>query len=289
MKLGKTGKGLITLLCLLLVVFMAVPASAANVDVGPGAQAGNGSTSTDNVAVGQDAKAGIGDNSNGNVAVGNNAQAGSGDNQSNNTAIGNNALAAGNNATAIGLNASATADNSVAIGTGSQTGTRSNTVSVGAPGAERQIINVADGVAPTDAVNVRQLNSVSLRLDKVGALAAAMSGLAPLAYKEGEPTQGSIATGFYSGETAIAAGLYHYTNENVLLNAAYAFCGSEKMGRVGVSVRFAKAKAKEPAAPREPVTPTAPDTPVIPATPPEVQEPAPVVVSDEPVDLTRKG
>jgi autotransporter adhesin len=39
-------------------------------------------------------------------------------------------------------------------------------VSVGAPGMERRIVNVADGIAPTDAVNVRQLRTVEERLDK---------------------------------------------------------------------------------------------------------------------------
>jgi autotransporter adhesin len=34
-------------------------------------------------------------------------------------------------------------------------------VSVGAPGSERRITNVAAGIAPTDAVNVGQLNSVA--------------------------------------------------------------------------------------------------------------------------------
>ncbi|MCX7780514.1 MAG: YadA C-terminal domain-containing protein [Negativicutes bacterium] len=72
-----------------------------------------------------------------------------------------------------------------------------------------------------------------------------MSGLAPLSYKAEEPTQGSIAIGRYSGETAIAAGVYHYTKEDVLLNAAFGISGSEKMGRMGVSIRFGKSKDKD--------------------------------------------
>ncbi|MGI6092320.1 MAG: YadA-like family protein, partial [Negativicutes bacterium] len=130
------------------------------------------------------------------------------------------------------------------------------------------------GVAPTDAVNVRQLKRESSRIDKVGSLAAAMSGLAPLSYKEDQPTQVAVATGMYSGENALAAGIYHYTKEDVLLNAAFAISGSEKMGRAGLTVRLKKSKDKEqnsaPADPLAPITPVAPVTPanpVVPASP----------------------
>ncbi len=69
------------------------------------------------------------------------------------------AVASGNRAIAIGANAAATGSNSVALGYGSSDGGRSNVVSVGAAGAERQITNVAAGVQATDAVNVAQLNN----------------------------------------------------------------------------------------------------------------------------------
>ncbi len=295
MKLGNVGKGFIGLLCICVVLMSAAPVWAGN------AVSGNSPAVADETASADDTKATAADsnvteigtyaNAEGEnaTAVGTNANAvgknvtaiGTYANATgeNTTAIGAHATATGNNATAIGDYAKATAENSVALGAGSETGNRANTVSVGAPGAERQITNVADGVAPTDAVNVRQLNRLSLRLDRVGALAAAMSGLAPLAYKADEPTQGSIATGMYSGETAVAGGLYHYTHEDVLLNAAFAICGSEKMGRMGVSFRFPKGKDKNVT--EAPVTPTAPVAPVDPATPTETQEVEPVVVIPE--------
>ena len=46
----------------------------------------------------------------------------------------------------------------MALGAGS-VANRANTVSVGAAGAERQVVNVADGSQATDAVNVRQLQA----------------------------------------------------------------------------------------------------------------------------------
>ncbi|MCP1625327.1 YadA-like family protein [Pseudomonas nitroreducens] len=75
---------------------------------------------------------------------------------SNSAAIGTRARASGANATALGNGSSAQAQNSVALGANS-VADRANSVSVGSAGNERQITNVAAGTAPTDAVNVSQL------------------------------------------------------------------------------------------------------------------------------------
>ncbi|AFQ52072.1 YadA-like family protein [Burkholderia cepacia] len=69
----------------------------------------------------------------------------------------------------FGSTATATGNNSVAVGQGS-VADRDNTFSVGATGNERQITHVAAGTAPTDAVNVQQLN------DNVAAASAASRG-----------------------------------------------------------------------------------------------------------------
>ena len=69
------------------------------------------------------------------------------------------AMATVKNATALGNAASATGQNSVVLGYGSTDGGVANVVSVGAPGAERQITNVAAGTRTTDAVNLGQLTS----------------------------------------------------------------------------------------------------------------------------------
>ncbi|MDN0047228.1 ESPR-type extended signal peptide-containing protein [Megasphaera hexanoica] len=63
-------------------------------------------------------------------------------------------------ATALGREAKATAENAVALGAYS-VADRADTVSVGSAGAERQITNVAAGKAPTDAVNVGQLDEAT--------------------------------------------------------------------------------------------------------------------------------
>jgi autotransporter adhesin len=82
---------------------------------------------------------------------------------SNSVASGPSSIATGTNSSAYGAGAVALAYNSVALGAGSVAG-RSDSVSVGYLSADgtayqRQIVNVAAGVAMTDAVNLEQLNA----------------------------------------------------------------------------------------------------------------------------------
>ncbi|MGU7776334.1 YadA family autotransporter adhesin, partial [Burkholderia sp. MR1-5-21] len=93
--------------------------------------------------------------------------------------------ATGADSVAIGGNAQATTANSVSLGANSTTNanlglaaynpgtatlagaTPAGEVSVGSAGAERRITNVAAGAAPTDAVNVSQLQAVGSQLSQV--------------------------------------------------------------------------------------------------------------------------
>ena len=104
------------------------------------------------------------------------------------TAIGNSASATTANSVAVGQSASVLAVNGTAIGAGAvvQSGATNavaigqgsiasapNTVSFGSPGNERRLTNVAAGIAPTDAVNVAQLNSVATGMSsQIGGLQA---------------------------------------------------------------------------------------------------------------------
>jgi autotransporter adhesin len=93
---------------------------------------------------------------------------------SNNVAIGRNAgrTIATNNTVAIGTSARATAAQAVAIGYGSLASV-TNTVSVGSGSIKRRIMNVAPGIAASDAVTVAQLNGM------VSEMAQAQSAAAP--------------------------------------------------------------------------------------------------------------
>ncbi|MEB2593455.1 YadA-like family protein, partial [Burkholderia multivorans] len=171
-----------------------------SVEVGAGSEA----SGKDSSAIGQDAKA----SGDGGTAIG------SGSNASGNggTAIGHGSNASGAGSTAIGQNANATGNNSVALGNGS-VADRDNSVSVGSAGNERQITNVAAGTAPTDAVNVQQMQSSvrSARQDAMGGVAAAMAvaGL-PQSTQPGR-TFVSIAGSTYGGEYGSALGASYMT------------------------------------------------------------------------------
>jgi trimeric autotransporter adhesin len=124
-------------------------------------------------ATGEDADAGEIDS----IAIGNNAATDATALQS--IAIGNDASvgAGASGSMALGAGSSATGANSVALGTDSIASrgplpnyvafglaglqNSAGEISVGAPGAERQITNVAPGSAPTDAVNLAQLQAVA--------------------------------------------------------------------------------------------------------------------------------
>ena len=143
-------------------------------------------------------------------AIGNGSVA-SGENSS---AIGQGAVASGNNSSAVGQGAKAEHNNSVALGTGSVTD-RDNSVSVGSAGAERQITNVAAGTAPTDAVNVQQMNNAvhSARQDAMGGVAAAMAiaGL-PQSSLPGK-TFMAISGSTYGNEYGTAIGASYMTKD----------------------------------------------------------------------------
>ncbi len=106
------------------------------------------------------------------------------------------------------------------------------------------ISNVAPGVADTDAVNVSQLkgvaNNINMRMNRMGAQAAAMGALRHLQYDPLEPTTIMAGVGAYKGEAALALGIAHYKNESTLFHAGASIGsrGDELMANAGVSWKF---------------------------------------------------
>jgi autotransporter adhesin len=209
------------------------------------------------VAVGSNARAtgtnaiaiGAGSLATGSVAVGTGATASNGG-----SAFGDYATATGTASVAVGQGATSTGSNSVAIGSDSTDGGESNVVSVGSSGNERRVTNVADGINDSDSANMGQLRqataaiqndvldlrnrigSLESRLDDLGAVASAFSALVPNARSSGN-TQISLGTGYYNGSAAVAAGVFHYVNNNVLLNTGVstAFNSRSTSGRAGIT------------------------------------------------------
>ncbi|QRX81577.1 YadA-like family protein [Glaciimonas sp. PAMC28666] len=172
---------------------------------------------------------GFGINAAGNVELGNGAEASGLQSTAvgteavasgtNSTALGDHASATADGTTAIGSNASATGDNAVAIGVGS-VAARDNSVSFGSPDNARQLTNVADGSAATDAVNMRQMDGaiagvngridrLDTRIDEMGAMSAASTQMAlSTAGLRGAHRLGA-GIGFQNGESALALGYQH--------------------------------------------------------------------------------
>ncbi|WP_080429567.1 YadA-like family protein [Burkholderia ubonensis] len=209
---------------------------------------GNGSGN-----IGGDGSQATGDNSTG---LGQNANAsGSGS-----AAIGQDSNASGSNSTAVGQGSSASGENAIALGQGStasgkdavalgqnSVADRENSVSVGSVGNERQITNVADGTAPTDAVNVRQMNSAlgSLRSDvedyrrdsNAGTASAVAIANLPQAALPGE-SMVSVAGGTYAGQSAVAFGLSTATRNGKWVAKASGSTNTRGTVAVGAGVGY---------------------------------------------------
>jgi autotransporter adhesin len=165
----------------------------------------------------------------------------------NSVAVGMGASAFGANSTAIGTNAfvAASGFNSVALGQGS-IATRPNTVSVGAPGQERQITNVAAGVAPTDAANVGQLNALQSQV--TGNLTEARRGIAAASALAYVPTPSgpgrttfALNGSYFQREGGVGVAVAHRFASEIPLyfSAAYGNGGgTQHVGRVGMAVEW---------------------------------------------------
>jgi autotransporter adhesin len=142
----------------------------------------------------------------------------------------------------------AAATNSVAIGQGS-VASAPNTVSVGSVGNERRVTNVATGIAPTDAVNVSQLNSVatgvngqiaglqnqiSTNLAQANAGTALAMAASGLRYDD-RPGKISLASGFgnFKGQTGLAMGLGYAYDNRLRFNASVS--GASGQSNYGVA------------------------------------------------------
>jgi autotransporter adhesin len=153
---------------------------------------------------------------------------------SSSTAVGNSSQASGSGSTAVGMGATATGNSSTAIGAGSNDGGRSDVVAVGSSTSTRQVINVAAGTAPNDAVNVQQLNNAlseannytdnqiaglrssldSYRRDADGGVATAMA-VAGLPQPTGPgKSMVAIAGSVYRGQSGQALGVSTISENN---------------------------------------------------------------------------
>ena len=83
-----------------------------------------------------------------------------------------------------------------------------------------------------------RINDVNDRVDKVGAMAAAIASLKSIGYDPQAPSEFSIGLGQYKGETGVAMGFFHYPNKNFMINVSLSTAGGETMGGIGATWRF---------------------------------------------------
>lgn len=114
----------------------------------------------------------------------------------------------------------------------------------------QQLHDVADGVADTDAVNMRQLraqnqvgmaqiNQTNARLNKLGASSAALAGLHPLDFNRNDKVSYAVSYGHYRNSNAVALGLFARPNERIMLGFG-ATLGAENQYNVSVAFKTGK-------------------------------------------------
>lgn len=114
-----------------------------------------------------------------------------------------------------------------------------NKTAVGAINAEagirRQEIARLDG----------RIDDVSERVDKVGAMSAAIASLRTMGYDPQAPSEFAIGLGHYKGETGIAMGYFHYPSRDFMINVSLSTAGGETMGGLGATWRFGHKSPQE--------------------------------------------
>ena len=100
--------------------------------------------------------------------------------------------------------------------------------------AIKQGVFIAEGIDKLEA----KVSGMDKQMKSSFAAGAAMAALVPNARAEGN-THLAAGTGYYDGKLGAAIGLFHYIDDNVLLNAGLAYAGNDSFtAKGGVTVGF---------------------------------------------------
>ena len=103
--------------------------------------------------------------------------------------------------------------------------------------------NMVDADRKLDAaisdVNSR-VDGLEDRIDKVGAMSAAIANLRTMGYDPAAPTEVAVGVGQYRDETGMALGLFHYPNRDFMLSLSVSTSGDEYMGGIGATWKFGR-------------------------------------------------
>ena len=85
-----------------------------------------------------------------------------------------------------------------------------------------------------------RISKVEDRVDKVGAMSAAIANLRTMGYDPAAPTEIAVGIGQYRSETGAALGLFHYPNKDFMLSLSVSTSGDEVMGGIGATWKFGR-------------------------------------------------
>lgn len=205
---------------------------------------GNGQTGEGGAVVDNGANTGF----DGDVTVGGDVNA-NGGSFTGDVQVGGSLTVGGENGTAIDSNGMIVGDTSVdkdGVTVGGENGTSitkddvvinkgtDNEVSLSDVGG--RVDNLEQGLASAN----NRIDHLEDRIDKVGAMSAAIANLRTMGYDPTAPTEIAVGIGQYRDETGAALGLFHYPNKDFMLSLSVSTSGDEVMGGIGATWKFGR-------------------------------------------------
>ena len=172
-----------------------------------------------------------------------NIVAGEGDNQ---TTINDNGVQVGENTSITNEGISVKDD----LG-GVNVGDHDVTITDSEGNVEASLSDVAqrvDGISESISDLNSRMGELEDRIDKVGAMAAAIANLRTMGYDPAAPTEIAVGIGQYRSETGAALGLFHYPNRDFMLSLSVSTSGDEVMGGIGATWKFGRKSPEKAAA-----------------------------------------
>ena len=85
-----------------------------------------------------------------------------------------------------------------------------------------------------------KIDKLDDRVEKVGAMAAAIANLHTMGYDPAAPTEFAVGVGQYRDKTGVALGAFHYPNRDFMLSFSVSSAGDEYMGGIGATWRIGR-------------------------------------------------
>lgn len=90
-----------------------------------------------------------------------------------------------------------------------------------------------------------KIDKLDARVEKVGAMAAAIANLHTMGYDPEAPTEIAVGVGQYRDKTGMALGAFHYPNRDFMLSFSVSTAGDEYMGGIGATWKFGRKTPEE--------------------------------------------